>query len=182
MLHAAHMLGAMEIHKWGCDAATVRWLPPEDGGTRLTVAHFKDGGPTYHEALSRLSDFLGPLLLMLPIDPAAALRREMDTCDGLKVGREVVEDGNLRALLHRDTADAYRCDALVSQLTGRRTYAPTPPRGHQRPAWDDLIAAFHDHGILPDDTWQAVREKTLGRDYRRRVCARLLELRDPLSQ
>ena len=24
-----------------------------------------------------------------------------------------------------------------------------PPMGHPRPAWDDLIAAFHDHGILP---------------------------------
>ena len=58
----------------------------------------------------------------------------------------------------------------------------TPPRRHPRPACNDLIAAFHDHGILPDDTWQAVRQKTLGRDYRRRVRSRLLELRDPLRQ
>ena len=42
-----------------------------------------------------------------------------------------------------------------------RTWQP-PPRGHPRPEWDDLIAAFHDHGILPDDTWQEVRQKTLG--------------------
>ena len=45
VLHAAHMLQATEIHTLGCDAATVWWLPPDDGGTRLTVAHFKDGGP-----------------------------------------------------------------------------------------------------------------------------------------
>ena len=57
-----------------------------------------------------------------------------------------------------------------------------PPQGHPRPAWDDLIAAFHDHGTLPDDTWQEVRQKTLGRDYRRRIRARLLELWDPLRQ
>ena len=56
------------------------------------------------------------------------------------------------------------------------------PKWHPRPAWADLIAAFHDHGILPADTWQEVRHKTLGRDYQRRVRARLLELRDPLRQ
>ena len=44
MLHTAKILQATEIHTWRCDAATVRWLPPEDGGTQLTVAHFKDGG------------------------------------------------------------------------------------------------------------------------------------------
>ena len=54
------------------------------------------------------------------------------------------------------------------------------PQGHPRPAWDDLIAAFHDHGILPDDTWREVQRKALGRDHRRRVRARLLEIRDPL--
>ena len=58
----------------------------------------------------------------------------------------------------------------------------TPPQGHPRPAWDDLIAALHDHGTLPDDTWREVQRKTLGRDYRRPVRARLLEIRDPLRQ
>ena len=67
--------------------------------------------------------------------------------------------------------------------TGRAPYIHgKPPRGHPRLARDDLVAAFHDHGILPDDTWQEVRQKTLGRDYRRRVRARLLEVRDPLCQ
>ena len=56
----------------------------------------------------------------------------------------------------------------------------TTPQEHSRPLWNDLIAAFHDHGILPDDTCQAVRQKTLDRDYRRRVLARPLELRGPL--
>ena len=41
-----------------------------------------------------------------------------------------------------------------------------PSRKHPRPAWDDLIAAFDDHWILPDDTWQEVRQKTLSSDYR----------------
>ena len=63
-----------------------------------------------------------------------------------------------------------------------RVYGNPPPQGHPRPAWDDLIAAFHDHGILPDDTWREVQRKTLGRDYRRRVRARLLEIRDALRQ
>ena len=53
-------------------------------------------------------------------------------------------------------------------------------QGHPRPAWDDLIAAFNDHGILTDHTWREVQQKTPGRDYRRRVRARLLEFRDPL--
>ena len=61
-------------------------------------------------------------------------------------------------------------------------YGNPPPRGHPRLAWDDLIAAFHDHGILPAITWQEVRQKTLGRDYRRRVRARLLETLDALHQ
>ena len=43
IFHVANMLQIKEMHTWGCDAATVRWVPLEDGGTRLTVAHFKDG-------------------------------------------------------------------------------------------------------------------------------------------
>ena len=91
-------------------------------------------------------------------------------------------DGNLLTLLHRDAADECQWGALVPHLAGRHTYMVTPPRWHPRPASDELIAAFHDHGIPPDDTWQEVRQKTLGRDYRHRVRARLLELRDPLCQ
>ena len=105
VLHTANMLRAAEIQTWGCDAATVRWLPPEEGNTRLTVAHFKKGGPTYDDALSELGNNPGPLLLMLPTELAAALRRELDSYDGLRVGREAVGDG---ALL------------------------PPPPSGHQR--------------------------------------------------
>ena len=54
--------------------------------------------------------------------------------------------------------------------------------GPPRPEWDDLIAALHKHGLLPDDTWQAVRLKTLDRDYRRPVRAHLLQIRGPLRQ
>ena len=58
----------------------------------------------------------------------------------------------------------------------------TTPQEHPGPAGDDLRAAFHDDGILPDNTWQAVRQKTLGRDYRRRISPCLLESRGPLRQ
>ena len=71
---------------------------------------------------------------------------------------------------------------LAPHLTGCHVYMATPPQGHPCPAWDDLIAALHDHGILPDDTWREVRQETLGRDYRRHVRARLLEIRNPLRQ
>ena len=146
------------------------------------MAHFKTGGPVYDDALSQLDDTQGRLLLMLPDDLAAALRQELDSCDGLRVGWEGVADGNLLALLHRDAADECHWGMLAPHLTGRHVYMATPPHGHLRPAWDDLIAAFHDHGILPDDTWREVRQKTLGRDYRRRVRARLLEIPDTLRR
>ena len=178
---AANVLWATEKRTWGHAAATVRWHPPEDGAAQLAVAHFKAGGPVY-AALSQLGDTQGPLLLMLPADIAVALRQELDGCEGLRVGWEAVADGTLLALLHRDTANGCRWDALTPHSTGRRVYMATPPQGHPRPAWGDLIAAFHDHGILPDDTWQEVQRKTLGKDYRRRVRARLLEIRDLLRQ
>ena len=182
VLHTAHVLRAPEIHTWERDAATIRCLPPEDGAARLAVGHFKTGGPVYDDALSRLGDTLGPLLLMLPTHLAAVLPQELDSCDGLWLGWEAVADGSLLALLHRDAADEYRWGTLVPHLTGRHIYMATCPQGHPRPAWDDLIAAFNDHGVLPDDTWQEIRQKTLSKDYRHRVRARLLKLRDPLRQ
>ena len=63
------------------------------------MAHFIKGGPTYDDARSRLGDIPGPLLLMLPTDPVAALRRELDGCDRLRVGWEAVADGTLLAPL-----------------------------------------------------------------------------------
>ena len=52
MLHTTNILRAAGICTWGCDAATVRWLPREDGGTRLDVAHLQKGGPTYNDVVS----------------------------------------------------------------------------------------------------------------------------------
>ena len=182
VLHTAKVLRATGIHTWGRDATTMWWRPPEGGAARITVAHFKTGGPVYDDALSRPGHILGPLLLMLPTDLAAALRQELDGCKGLRAGWEAVADGNLLTPLHRDAAEGCQWGALVPHLAGHHTYMATPLQGHPRPAWDDLIAAFHDHGILPDDTWQEVQQKTLGRDYRRRVRARLLELQEPLRQ
>ena len=152
VLHAANVLRATEIHKWGHNTATVRWHPPEDGAARLAVAHFKTGGPVYDDALSRLGNTQGPLLVMLPTDVAAALRQELDGCDGLRVGWKAVPDGTLLALLHRDAADGCQWDTLAPHSTGRHVYMATPPQRHPRPAWDDLFAAFHDHRILPGDT------------------------------
>ena len=100
VLHAANELRATEIRKWGHAAATVRWQPHEDGAAQLAVAHFKAGGPVYDDALSRLSDTQGPLLLMLPTDIAAALRQELHGCAGLRVGWQAVADDTLLALLH----------------------------------------------------------------------------------
>ena len=45
VLHTANVLRATKIHTWGSEAATLRSLPPEGGATRLTMAHFKNGGP-----------------------------------------------------------------------------------------------------------------------------------------
>ena len=86
VLGTANVLRATEIHTWGRDAATIRWHPPEDGAAGLAMAHFKTRGPVYDDALSQLDNTQGPLLLMLPTDLAAALRQELDSCDGPRVG------------------------------------------------------------------------------------------------
>ena len=103
------------------------------------MAHFKGRGPTYDDALSRLSDVPGPLLLMLPTHPFAALRWELESCNGLRVGWEAVADGTLQALLHKDAADGCRSDALVPHLTGCHTYMTTPPGG--TPAWRGMTSS-----------------------------------------
>ena len=182
VLSAANVLEATEIHTWGCDAATIRWLPPEAGATRLTVVHIKDGGPTYDDALFRLGDIPVAPAPHAPHRPRRRAAPGDRRCDGLRVGWGAIGDSTLLALLRQKITDRCRWDALLPHLTGRHTHMTTPPRGHPRPAWADLIAAFHDHRIFPDDTWQEVRHGTLRRDHRRRVRARLLELRDPLRQ
>ena len=97
------------------------------------MAHFKTGGPVYDDALSCLGDILGPLLLMLPNEPAVALRQELDSCDGLRVAWEAVADGNLLALVHQDAAEECQWRTLVPHLTGRHMYMATPPPGAPPP-------------------------------------------------
>ena len=133
VLHTANVLRATEIHTWGHDAATIQWHPPADGAAQLAVAHFKTGGPVYDDALSRLDDTQGPLLLMLPTDLAAALRQALDSCDGLRVEWEAVADSNPLALLNRDAADECQWDMLAPDLTGRHVYMATPPPGAPLP-------------------------------------------------
>ena len=101
VLHTANILRVAEIRAWGRIAPPIRWFPPEEGGARLNVVHFNTGGPMYDDALSRLGDLSGTPLLMLPTDLAAALRRELDSYDGMRTGWEAVADGALLALLHR---------------------------------------------------------------------------------
>ena len=92
VLHTANVLRATEMHTWGHNAATILWLSPGARGAWLTVAHSKNGGPVYDDALSWPGDVPGPLLLMPPTNLAAALRQELDSCEGLRVGWEAVAD------------------------------------------------------------------------------------------
>ena len=132
-LHTANVLRAGDIHTWGRDAATVRWHPRGDRAAGLAVPHFKNGGPVYDDALSRLGDTLGPLLLMLPTNLGAAVRQELDSCDRLWVGWEAVAVGSLLTLLRRDGADKCQWDTLVPHLTGRHIYMAPPPPGAPLP-------------------------------------------------
>ena len=166
VLHAANVLRATEIRTWGHATATVRWHPPEGGAAQLAVAHFEAGGPVYDDALSRLGDLQGPSLLMLPTDIAAALRQELDGCEGLRVGWEAVADGTLLAPLYRDTANGCRWDALTPHLTGRHVYMATPPppgapppgvgRPHRRLPGPRDPPRRHVAGGPAEDAWQGL--------------------------
>ena len=169
--HGQNTLGR-DIRGGGSNAPTVRCFPPKEGGTRLTVAHFRKGWPVYHDALSQLGELPRPLVLMLPTNLAVALSQLLDGQDRLRPAWEAVARGALLSLSGRGDADVFRWDALVPHLAGRHAYMTTA-RGHPRQDQDDLIAAFEDHRVLPDDTWQAFRQKTLSVDYWRRVPARL---------
>ena len=145
--------------------------PSEDGAARLAVAHFKTAGPVYDNAPSRLDDTPGVLTPHAPHRPcsrawpgAGQLRRAASGVGGTR--------GQQPTGPH--PPDECQWDMLEPHLTGRHVYMATPPQGHPRPAWHDLIAPFHDHRILNDDTWPEVQRKTLGRDYRCRVRACLL--------
>ena len=111
--------------------------PPSDGTPQRTAppsSPWRTSKPVYDDALSKLGDTQGPLLLMLPTDIAAALREELDGCEGLRLGWEAVADGTLLALLHRDAANGCQWDAVAPHLTRRHVYMATPRQGHPRPA------------------------------------------------
>ena len=56
VLHAANVLQATEIHTWGCDAATMRWLPPERTKTGdLRTTTFCPGWATFRGPCSSCS-------------------------------------------------------------------------------------------------------------------------------
>ena len=113
----------------------------------------------YDDALSRLGNTLGPLLLMLPTKLAAALRQELDSCDGLRIGWEAVADASLLALLHGDAADECRQGTLVPHPTGRHIYMATPPQGHSAQRWMTS---------LPPSTTAGFSQTTRGRRSGRR--------------
>ena len=93
--------------------------PPRGRGRPARRGALQNWGPVYDDALSRLGDTQGPLLLMLPTDLAAALRQELHGCQGLRSGWEAVAGGTLLALLHRDAANGCQWDTLAPHLTGR---------------------------------------------------------------
>ena len=179
-----------EVHTWGCDTATIRWLPLEGGATRLTVAHFKDGGPTYNDALAGRHSLAGVPAGRQSGAPAphALHQPRRRTAPGAE--RSPQAEGRVGGGCGRHPAGppppGRRGRVPVGCYCAAPHRAPhvydAPPKGHPGPAWDDLIAASHEDGIVPDDTWQEIRQKTLSRDYRRCVRARLPEPRDPLRQ
>ena len=122
-------------------------MPPEGRGTRVTVAHFRKGGPAYDDPLSRLGDLQAPLLLVLPMDLAVALRRELNDRERLRVGWEAAANCALLALLGQDDANGCRWDTLVPRLDRHHTYMSTALRPPCL-EWDDHIAAFQDHGVV----------------------------------
>ena len=99
--HAGAAQEAPDIGQWeGQDVPLVR---PSSCNVKGGIPSSRRYLPTY---------LPGPLLLMLPGNPTAGLRRELDICDGLRVGLEAVAD-SLLALLQRGTADDRQWDALL---------------------------------------------------------------------
>ena len=182
VLHAANVLQATVIRKWGHDTATVRWHPPEDGPPGSPWRTSKLGGRYTMTPCPGWVTPRGPCSSCSPPTLQPRCARSWTTATGCEWGGR------------QSRTAPYWPSSTGTPQTGAngirwRPASPgatciwqPPPRGAPRPAWDDLIAAFHDHWILPDDTWWEVQRKTLGRDYRRRVCASLLEIRDPLRQ
>ena len=69
VLHTAKILRAAEIHTLVCGAATVRWFSSEEGGTRLTAAHFKKGKRTYDDPRPGWATFQDPCSTCSPPTP-----------------------------------------------------------------------------------------------------------------
>ena len=135
----------------------------------------------YNDYLSRLGGLHGPPLLEAPSSLVTVLRRELHRHAEASLGWEAVANDGLLALLHPHGAGGHRLEALMFHPDSHQTYVLPPPE-QPRPGWEDLIAAFHDHVLLPTDTWHPVGGKTLSRDYRLHVRARPLDLRDFLCQ
>ena len=118
---------------------------------------------------------------MLPSDVPTALRCEQGDQAEVRVGWAAVVDNALLALLHGSSAGGHWSDTLLPHFNGHHTYVSAAP-DRPCPEWGNLIAAFNDHGMHATNTWQTVRANTLRRDYRRRVRARLLELRNSIGR
>ena len=148
VLHTANVLRATEIRTWGHAAATVRWQPPEDGATQLTVAHFKAGDrytttPCPGWATPRALTPHAPHRYRSRAAPGTGRLRRAASGVGSGRGRHPTGPPPQG---HRERVPMGRADAPPHRAP--RVHAE-PPQGHPRPSWDDLIAAFHDHGILP---------------------------------
>ena len=150
VLHAATYYRPQSYAGWGGTRPLSGGSPPK-GVTWPTVAHLQKGRETYNDALSRLGGLLGPLLLMVPLDLTAALRRELDDHTEVRVGWKAVADSVLLALLDRGGATGHQWDALMPDSDGHHTYVSAAPSVPARVS-DNLIAAFNDHGVRRTDT------------------------------
>ena len=179
VLHAGNILQATQIRGWERDAATIRWLPPEEGGHPAHGGALPKGGGAVRQCPvppGRPPRALPPHALLQPCCRATPRA-------GPPSGSQSLLGGSRRrcpagppppewfrwALMGRHLTPPRRAPYLYVSRHG----APLPRVGRTHRGLDD-------QGVHPTNTRETVREKTLGRDDRRCVRARHLELRDSL--
>ena len=120
VLHAANVLRATEIPKWGHDTAIVQWHPRGGRGRPARRGALQTWGAGIRRHPVPAGRHPGALAPHAPHRPCT------DGCEGLRVGWEAVADGTLLALLHRDAANGCQWDTLAPHLTRRHVYMATP--------------------------------------------------------
>ena len=106
--------------------------PRKAGPSGLPWRTSKTGDLRTTTPCPRWATFRGPCSSCSPPTLAAAVRREPDSCERLRVGWQAIADGTLLALFLRDVADGYQSGALFPDLARHHTYMTTPPGVHPR--------------------------------------------------